>query len=122
MDDYFLGNFLYLWIPQAIVLGVVLMFGSRPAVVSGAALVLALYLALYGTWVFLRQNPDGLIWLGYWFSLPGAGIGAVIGALYVRQRRFERAAVAGAVAAASTLVGLSLNQALLCSTLMSCRI
>ena len=121
-DDYFLGNLLYYWMPQAVVLGIVLMVSSRPAVLSGVALTLALYLAVYGAWIFFFPTSDGLVWLGYWFSLPGASIGAVIGAIYVRKRHYERAVVAGAVAALSTLVGLSLNQALLCSTLMSCRI
>jgi hypothetical protein len=119
-DDYFFGNFMFYWIPQAIVLGILIPFTSRPAVVSGAAAILALYLAAYGAWHFSRPHPESMAWLGYIFSLPGAAIGAIVGGIFIKQRSYQRAMVVGAIAAASTLVGLALNQLLVCSTVMYC--
>jgi len=120
-DDYFFGNFMFWWIPQAIVLGILISFTSRPAVVSGAAVILAIYLAAYGMWLSLTStNDNGLAILGYLFSLPGAAVGAIAGAFFIKQRNYQRAVVIGSVAAASTLAGLALNQLLLCNTLMYC--
>lgn len=122
-DDYFLGNFAFYWLPQAIVLAVLLVFVSRPAVLSGVAIVLAIYLALFGAWVFSRSHPDSMAWLGYLSSLPGAGLGAIVGALYVERvdrQGYTRAAIAGAVAALFTFSGLALNQLVVCSTEMYC--
>lgn len=119
-DGYFIGNFAFYWVPQAITLGVVLFFVSRPAVLSGVAVVLALYLALYGAWVFSRPHPESMAWLGYLSSLPGAGLGAIAGALYVKRQSYKKAAIAGVVAASFTLVGLAANQIVVCSTVMYC--
>lgn len=120
-DDYFLGNFMFWWIPQAIVLSILISFTSRPAVVSGAAVILAIYLAAYGAWISLSAtNDNGLSILGYLFSLPGAVVGAIAGAFFIKQRNYLRAVVVGSVVAASTLVGLALNQLLLCKTLIYC--
>lgn len=119
-DAYFLGNFTFYWLPQAIVFAVLLFFVSRPAVLSGAAIVLAIYLALFGAWVFSRSHPESMAWLGYLFSLPGAGLGAIAGALYVKRHSYTRAAIAGAVAALFTFAGLALNQVVVCSTVMYC--
>jgi hypothetical protein len=120
-NDFFFGNFMFYWIPQAIVLGILISFTSRPAVVSGVAVILALYLAAYGAWLFFTTTDDaGLAWLGYLFSLPGAAIGAIAGALFIKQRNYQRAMIVGAIAAVSSLVGLVLNQLLICSTVMYC--
>lgn len=119
-DAYFIGNFAFYWLPQAVVFAVLLFFVSRPAVMSGVAVVLALYLALYGAWVFSRPHPESMAWLGYLFSLPGAGLGAIAGALYVKRQSYRRAAMAATVAALFTFGGLAINQAVVCSTVMYC--
>lgn len=120
MDDYFLGNFVFYWLPQGFVFAVLLFFAPRPAVLSGVAVVLAAYLALFGAWVFSRPHQESMAWLGYLFSLPGAGIGAIAGALYVKRQSYERAVFAGVVAALFTFAGLAINQLAVCSTVMSC--
>ena len=119
-DAYFMGNFMFYWLPQGIVLAVLLFFVSRPAVLSAVAVVLAVYLALFGVWVFSRPNPEAMAWLGYLFSLPGAGLGAIAGALYVKRQSYERAIVAGSIAALFTFAGLAVNQLAVCSTVMYC--
>lgn len=117
---FMFGNVAFFWLPQAIILGVLIPLSSRAAVISGTAIVLALYLATFGAWVFSRVPPDSMAWLGYIFSLPGAGLGALIGMLVVRQRNFGTAFIAGIVSALYTALGLGVNQTLICNTVMSC--
>jgi hypothetical protein len=117
---FMFGNVAFFWLPQAIVLGILIPLSSRSAVVSGTAIVLALYLAAFGAWVFSSPRPDSMAWLGYIFSLPGAGVGALIGLFVVRRRNFSTAFTAGAISALCTLFGLIANQALICGTVMYC--
>ncbi|WP_139271152.1 hypothetical protein [Atopomonas hussainii] len=113
--EYFLGNFIYFWLPQLGILALTAIIHSRPAVISGAALVMALYLAAFNSW-----TPDSMAWLGYLFSLPGAAIGSAIGAANIKNRATTTAIHAGSAVAASTIIGLSINQLLVCSTVMHC--
>ncbi|WP_415753793.1 hypothetical protein [Pseudomonas leptonychotis] len=117
--SYFFGNFIYFWLPQAGVFLLPAIIYSRPAVISGAALVLALYLAAFNSWN-VSNGPESLSWLGYLFSLPGAAIGAGVGALYLKSKTNNKPIYVGAVIAVSTLVGLAINQIFVCSTVMYC--
>jgi hypothetical protein len=121
-DEYFFGNFAFYWLPQAVVLGILMSVYPRPAAISGAAVVLAAYLAAFGAWLFFRSHShaESLAWLGYLFSLPGAAIGATAGAVFAKRRNFHPAETVGMVVAVPALVGLVLNQTLICSTLMHC--
>ncbi|MEQ1533984.1 MAG: hypothetical protein ABL906_10515 [Sideroxydans sp.] len=122
-DDYFLANFMFYWIPQAVILGVLMSVSSRPAAVAGTAIILAFYLAAYWAWLHHVKSDDaGLAWLGYLFSLPGAAVGALFGASFIERKKYKYAKVACLILAASTLVGLALNQLLICSTVMYCRL
>ncbi|MEX6504711.1 hypothetical protein [Pseudomonas zhanjiangensis] len=117
--SYFFGNFIYFWLPQVGVFLLPVIVSSRPAVISGAALVSALYLAAFYSWNYLN-GPDSMAWLGYLFSLPGAAIGAVIGALHIKNKLKSQAAYVVTAIAASTFMGLAINQMLVCSTVMYC--
>lgn len=46
-NEYFWGNFAAYWLPQAAVLGVAYLFRAARAVLGGAAIALALYLAVF---------------------------------------------------------------------------
>jgi hypothetical protein len=119
--EYFFMNFAFYWIPQIVVVGILVPFSSRPAVVSGAAIILSVYLVVYGIWLTLTKTDDaGLAWLGYLFSLPGGAIGAEVGANFIKKNNFQRAMVVGAFAAASTTFGLVANQLIICNTVMYC--
>ncbi|UUY08193.1 hypothetical protein LRS11_20725 [Pseudomonas sp. J452] len=120
-DRYFLGNMAIFWLPQAAILLCMWLLGSRPSVISGVALILSLYLAAFGVFTFYNSGPDAsMAWLGYLFSLPGAGIGALIGIAIIKLRKIHAAAVAGVVSAICTFVGLAINQAALCNTVLYC--
>ena len=89
------------------------------AMALGVAVALAVYLGLFLAWVQSR-SPDGLIWLSYWSSLPGAALGALGGGLVLRWMRSTRAWVALGVGFATTAAGIATNQATLCATLVHC--
>lgn len=120
-DSYFVGNFLIFWGPIATILVILLGLRSRPAFASGAGVVLALFLAVYGAWIFSSPAGSEMNWLGYLLSTPGAGIGAVVGDQISRARQVERVATVAGLGALSTFAGLMINQAFVCGTVMSCR-
>lgn len=119
-DSWFLPNFLSYWVPQLCVLGFFCLRPPRPSVFAGLAFALALYLALFGSWLLSRQRAESLAWLGYLFSLPGAIIGALLAIIFLSHRRENRAVAIGATVAAFTFIGIAANQILVCSTVMYC--
>lgn len=119
-DEFFLPNLAYFWGSQLGVLIFVLMCRPNAAIVSGVALVLASYLALYGTWVLNRAHADGLIWLGFFMSLPGAAAGGLLAANFLREKPRLIPLKAGSIAAAIVGAGLLINQIVVCSTVMHC--
>jgi hypothetical protein len=118
--SFFLSNFLWYWVPQACVLILLWPLKARPAAVAGVAIALALYLGAFGWWLLSRRHPESLAWLGYLFSLPGAALAAVGAALWLRGRTGWSALFAGCFAAGAVLVGIIVNQAVVCSTQMYC--
>lgn len=119
-DEFFLSNFLFFWGSQVLVLFFALVFCLRAAVVAGIAFSLALYLGLFGAWIFTRTYPDSMAWLGYVFSLPGAVVGVVFMALLLQRRPNLGSFAVALVAAAAVAVGIAINQTVVCSTLMYC--
>jgi hypothetical protein len=120
-NRYFLGNMAIFWLPQAAILLCMWLLDSRPSVISGAALILSLYLTAFGIFMLYNSGPGtAMAWLGYLFSLPGAGIGALIGIAIIKFRKIHTAAVAGVISAICTFVGLAINQTTLCNTVLHC--
>ena len=119
-DSYFLPNFLFFWGSQILVLAFAVAFRLRPAFVAGVALSLALYVSLFGTWVFTRAYPDSMAWLGYMFSLPGAVIGLCLVASWLKTRPGVSPLASGLLAAASVAAGIAVNQTVVCGTVMYC--
>src|SRR5512138_1276056 len=107
----FLWNFSSFWVPQAAVLALLLPLRPRPAIVAGAALVMALHLAAFAGWMHTLGPGQALAWLFYLFSFPGALAGAALAALVSRRRPRLSAARAGAAAAALTAIGIAVNHA-----------
>ena len=119
-NEYFFGNFIFYWLPQLIIISLLLILKYRLAVVSGCAFIMALYLVLYGAWVS-SQPKDGLIWLGYVFSIPGAALGALAAGYFLKVRIRETTVfIAIAVTSLASAVGVIVNQAAVCSTVMYC--
>ena len=121
-DYTFLPNLAFLWLPQlAVLLLAWFSHANRLAALAGTALAMATYLAAFGAWLFSRPHAESLAWLGYLFSLPGAAFGVFMAAAICEGmdpagRMFRIASTfAGAV-----LVGIILNQAVLCATVLHC--
>jgi hypothetical protein len=120
-DEYFLGNFAYYWLPQAAIIVVLCLTKARPAIVAACALVLAIYLVAFDTWVATLPARDGaLAWVGYLFALPGAAVGAIASVLIPVPNALRGAASMAMVTALLTITGLSASQAILCTTVMHC--
>jgi hypothetical protein len=119
--SWFLSNLLFYWVPQACVLGLFCLYKPpRPAVFAGTALALAAYLGLFGAWLFSRQPPESMAWLGYLFSLPGAVVGSFLALGWLARREEHRAVVIGTAVGVAALAGIAANQAIVCSTVMYC--
>jgi hypothetical protein len=120
-DSSFLSNLLFYWVPQACVLALFSLYKPpRPAVFAGIALALATYLALFGTWLFSRRHPESLTWLGYLLSLPGAVVGSFAAINWLGRNNALRPSVIAAATAIAALLGIAMNQVVVCSTVMYC--
>jgi ABC-type Fe3+ transport system permease subunit len=119
-DSWFLPNLLFYWVPQLFVLAFFCLKPPRPAVFTGIALALSIYLALFAAWLLSRQRPESMAWLGYLFSLPGAVIGALVAIAWLDRKNELRAVNIGAVVGTATLLGIAVNQAVVCSTVLYC--
>lgn len=106
---YFLPNFLCYWAPQALLLGVLLLFRARAAVVGGVAFALALFLLAVWAWTRSLAPGQGLAWLVYWTAFPGALLGAVAAVFVWRRAAGATAVCAGMGAAGLTAVGIAVN-------------
>lgn len=100
----FFWNFGWYWTPQALVLGVLLLFRPRAAVVAGAAAAMTLHFAGFHAWV-----REAMAWLFYLFSFPGALVGAASAALVSKWRPGWSAARTAVVATVLTALGIALN-------------
>jgi hypothetical protein len=116
----FLPNLGFFWLSQLLALSLCLPFRPRPAVIAGAALALVTYLAAFALWLATHPDRVGLVWFGYLFSLPGAAVGAIAGALLLRDRFRYGVAIAILLTAGLALLGVLLNQTMICMTVMYC--
>lgn len=119
-DAYFLSNIVFYWGSQICVLICVWPFKPRAMIIAGISTALAIYLGTFGVWLFTRNHPESIAWLGYVFSLPGAWVGALIAIVFLHLQTKPRPIVAGIVAAGITLVGIAISQTIVCSTVMYC--
>jgi hypothetical protein len=117
----FFVNFLWLYLPTAVITFATHLICQRSSAVFGVSLILSVFLALYALFAFSKPG-DGLVWLGYWFSLPGTGCGAVLGAICIRKNWVTHKIYAPLLIASATLVGLTLNYYYLCLNFVSCRL
>lgn len=119
-DSYFLPNFLFFWGPQILILALALFFRPRAAVIAGIAFSLAGYLTLFGLWAFWKPGADGMVWVGYLFSLPGAALGVLAASVLPAGRSGLTALAAGIISSLIVAAGVAINQVLVCTTLMHC--
>jgi integral membrane sensor domain MASE1 len=111
---YFLGNFAYYWLPQAIVFILLFVFKLRLAVIAGAAI--ALTLSLIGYSMF----KDSMAWIGYVFIIPAGFLGALTYGLITKSKittPYDEVIISSTVC---TIIGIGIVQLILCSTVMYC--
>ena len=104
---FFVGNLAFLWLPQAITVGVVYLSTRKASVSSGLASVLSLYLVIYFSWMVFCSQP-AMAWVGYLFSLPGAGASAIIFSIYTKNKLWSYLKVTVASTVCATL-GIVIN-------------
>lgn len=118
---YFLGNFLWYWLPQAIVIGLLFAFKFRLAIIAGAIIALTIDLALYVTWTNLSKDPMvANVWIGYLFTIPGAFIGALLYGLTIKNKTsysYKKIIINSTI---FTIIGIGIIQFILCSMVMYC--
>jgi len=114
MNKFFLDNFLYYWLPQAVVFILLYILKLRLAVITGAAI--ALTISLIGYSMF----KDSMAWIGYLFIVPASFLGATNYGLSIKS---EISISYDSVIINSiffTTVGIGIVQFILCSTVMYC--
>jgi hypothetical protein len=120
-SSFWVGNFLFFWLPQGGVLALMSMYRPRrPATFAGMAAALAAYLLLFHAWLFSSEHPESMAWLGYLASFPGAVIGGFATLALLARRQVTQALAVGLACALGVMVGIAANQAVVCSTVMHC--
>ena len=119
-NSYFLGNFAYFSVPQLGVIGAAMLVRPRAACLAGIALAGAIYLAAFGIWQATHVRPEAMTWLGYFFSLPGALLGALAAAV-IGGRRLDFSGLKSlTLSALVVLAAVSVNQVAVCGTVIHC--
>jgi hypothetical protein len=112
-------NFLYLYLPPVSIIFAAHQISQRSSAALCVSLVLCIYLSIFLIYSLIRPQHE-FVYLGYLLSLPGAGVGAVMGAICVQQNWITHKIYAPLFAALATSVGLSLNQYYICHNFISC--
>jgi hypothetical protein len=71
-DKYFIGNFAFYWVPQAIVLVVLFLTKVKTEFIAGTSLVMLTFLCAFYFWA---KESEPMVWLLYVFSYPGILVG-----------------------------------------------
>jgi hypothetical protein len=114
-NTYFLPNFLYLWVPQAIIFSLLLILKLRLAIIAGSSIVLTISVLYY--WIFIK---DAMAWIGYFFILPAGFLGAMIYGLVTKSATSIECDEAIIQSAVCTTIGIMIVQFIVCSTVMYC--
>lgn len=105
--DYFWENFAAYWLPQGLILGLLVCTRPTPALFTGVALALAAHLQLFCLWI---SSPEGALgWLFYLFDFPGALIGAAIARFLATRVAPGKPLINGLLGLGWVSLGLLLN-------------
>jgi hypothetical protein len=118
LGKYFLINFLYIWVPQGLIFIMLFLIRVRFAVIAGVAI--AVTLSLIGYFMWAVHDREGLIWIGYYFILPGVLIAVGLNGFVIKSKS---SLLYGKVIIFSTLIaiiGMGIIQFVLCMTVMDC--
>ena len=117
-NEFFLPNFLYFWLPQGIIIGLLFVIKIDHRAIAGCAIIMTLHLIIYSLWISSPHNA--LAWLGYFFSIPGAFVGAFIFDITAKKLQYNSSMVVGIGSLVSTLIGVGVIQLWICCTIMYC--
>lgn len=117
-NKFFLSNFLYYWGPQGIILCILYFVRINLGVIIGSSLIMTLHLVAYDIWI--SRPSDAMAWLGYFFSIPGALVGALVFGLFIKKYPYKSSLFISLGGAFSTFVGIGVIQLYLCCTLLYC--
>ncbi len=95
-DRFFLANFLLAWIPQGIIIGLLIATKMNTNIIIGCAFIMTLYFTAY---------PYTLIYL---ISIPGAFIGAFIIGISIKKYSIQSSIFVIFVASLGTLIGIGI--------------
>jgi hypothetical protein len=116
-DPIYIGIWYYFVVP-AVALGLGAAFRVKPLFLSGVSLAVTVTLLIYMSINWSAERPEGLLGLGHLFSLPGAGIGVMLGAVLSKQTEYPLAGLLSGLL--GLLSGFLVNQIVVCNTLMWC--
>ena len=117
-NEFLLPNFLYFWLPQGIIIGLLYATKMRPSVITGSAIIMTLHLIGYAIWV--SSPSDAMAWIGYFFSIAGALVGAFIVGIILKKYPVQSSTLAVLGAYIGALIGIAIIQIGLCCTVLYC--
>jgi hypothetical protein len=112
-NPYFIANFCFFALPQFCVIALVSVVAPRAAFVTGAALALIVHLLIFWVSLSMLIRPDGLAWLLYLFTLPGALLVPFAVSLWLLRGQEPTPQRAGLLAAGSVGLGVALTVAVI---------
>ena len=113
-DAYFLANFSYYWLPQAIVYALLFALKFRLAVIAGA--IIALTISLIGYAMF----NDSVAWIGYIFIVPVGFFGSMSYGFFLKSKETVSFSEALVSTTFCTITAIAIAQFILCSSVMYC--
>lgn len=112
--EYFWENVAAYWLPQGLILGLLLCTRPTPALFTGVALALAAHLQLFSLWI--SSPEDSMGWLFYLLDFPGAQIGAAIARFLATRVAPGKPLINGLLGVGWVSLGLLLNLKLMMSS------
>ncbi|QFR43041.1 hypothetical protein [Sulfurimonas xiamenensis] len=120
-NHFFLPNFLYYWLPQGVIIGLLFLAKMRASVITGCSLTMTTFLISYAILMSSTSEPSAaMAWIVYLFSIPGALIGAFIFGMTAKKLQYNSSIVVGIGSLISTLIGVGIIQLAFCCTVMYC--
>lgn len=116
-DPIYVGIWYYFAVPT-VALGLAAAFRVKPPFLIGTSLAVAITLLAYMSINWRATHPEGLLALGHLFSLPGASIGIIVGAII--SKRIQHPLVVLLFGFFGMTSGFLINQFILCNTVMWC--
>ena len=109
-EGFFWENVAFYWLPQMLVLGLLLVTRPPRALFTGIALALAVHLQAFSLWI--TSSIDVMGWLFYLFDFPGALIGAGVARYWAYRNAPSNPAITTLLGFGWVMVGLLVNLAL----------